>query len=128
MAENQIPRNDWKEALIPVVVCYCVFGILGIFGNVFTINYYSSIATPSTTYLIRSLAISDLVISTTLIADCMQLLFVTTSNLKVVCQVIKWFTLSGLNTSGFIAVGIAFHRHRKICRPFKKQLPLTHKG
>ena len=71
--------------------------------------------------MIRSLAVSDLLVNVVMIVDCSQLLFITMINYNVICKVVKWLvTWASTNIGVFIWL-IASDRHRKICKRFEKQ-------
>lgn len=113
---------------VPITAGLCVLGCVGLVGNIFTLMFYRSIPASSTVMFIRRLALVDLFINILMFSEGVEILLMTRKGvaLNLACKLTKVVSIWVNSTSAIYIWMIAMDRHRKICKPFSKQLNLKH--
>ncbi|CAG2219699.1 unnamed protein product [Mytilus edulis] len=121
-------NNHLARILIPAAVYLCIILVSGVIGNVMVLLVYG-FRIKKTTYAILILILAGLDLMTCLfgvpyhiLSVVYPLMFVWTGFCKCVSFFLHFATIS----SAFIVNVIAYDRYRKICKPFQRQLSLTH--
>ncbi|VDI64925.1 Hypothetical predicted protein [Mytilus galloprovincialis] len=121
-------NNHLARILIPAAVYLCIILVCGVIGNVMVLLVYG-FRIKKTTYAILILILAGLDLMTCLfgvpyhiLSVVYPLMFVWTGFCKCVSFVLHFATIS----SAFIVNVIAYDRYRKICKPFQRQVSLTH--
>lgn len=125
--KNQIvtSHESFSNTRLVIAVSFCVCGCFGIFGNSLAIAFYRKTTTTSTIALIRGLALSDLFVNILLFVDCLQFLWASTNIPGIVCKVEKWLVIWAATSSGLFVWMISTDRHKRICKPFEKQISVS---
>ncbi|CAC5403363.1 unnamed protein product [Mytilus coruscus] len=121
-------NNHLARILIPSAVYLCILFVSGVIGNVMVLLVYG-FRIKKTAYAILILILAALDLTTCLfgvpyhiLSVVYPLMFVWNGFCKIVSFLLHFATIS----SAFIVNVIAYDRYRKICKPFQRQLSLTH--
>lgn len=126
-SENQTllsqAQHEIFMRLLPVIVCMVVVGIVGILGNILTIIFYVSKSRrcPSTIQ-ISCLATVDLLVCFMVVPNIVEMVININYDQSFMCKLTHFFGLWTIASSCLILWIIALDRHRKICKPFVKQM------
>ncbi|XP_045213809.2 D(2) dopamine receptor A-like [Mercenaria mercenaria] len=119
-------RYDIFRHLLPVIVYMILFGAAGIVGNILTFIFYTFKSKRSTTVmLIACLAMVDLIVCVLFIPNIIEMWVNVKYTASFICKLAHFVGLWAVACSGLILWVVAIDRHRKICRPFGKQMTLV---
>ncbi|XP_076082458.1 uncharacterized protein LOC143053543 [Mytilus galloprovincialis] len=120
--------NQLARILIPATVYLCIILVMGVIGNIIVLIVYGfRVRKTAYTILILILAALDLItclfgVPYHILSVVHPLMFVWNGFCKSVSFILRLTTMSSV----LVVNVIAYDRYRKICRPFQRQLSLTH--
>lgn len=119
-------QNEIFLRLIPVIVVMAAFGAIGLLGNILTITFYvGNVKRSPSSVQITCLAVADLVVCMMIVPNILEMVFNVNNNHVFLCKFTHFMGFWGVATSCLILWIIALDRHRKICKPFVKQITIT---
>ncbi|XP_053404181.1 D(2) dopamine receptor-like [Mercenaria mercenaria] len=118
-------QNEIFMRLFPVVVYIAVLAFVGLIGNVLAMIFYTLESKRTTTVnLIIVLSIVDFNVCVFLIPKLVEMIVNIRHSQRFLCKVTQFVSLWAIATSCFLLWIIAIERHRKICKPFAKQITI----
>jgi hypothetical protein len=116
-------QNDIFIHLLPVIICMSVIGAVGIFGNILTFIFYAFKCKHSTQNVqIACLAFVDFIVCL-MIAHVMYLFYMNVNYTnRYLCKLSYFVVWWAIACSCLMICLIAIDRHRKVCKPFSKQI------
>ncbi|XP_045202019.1 cholecystokinin receptor type A-like [Mercenaria mercenaria] len=119
-------QKEILQRLLPDIISLVIFCAIGIFGNILTLTFYAKRAKRSSTLImITSLAAVDVAVCIALILSIWELAVIVTSYHSAVCKLTHFFGRWTVGSSCFVLWIISIDRHRKICKPFGKQVTVS---
>jgi hypothetical protein len=116
-------QNEVFIRLLPVIVCMAIVCVIGLLGNVFAFIFYMFKSKRTTsTIQIACLAAVDFLVCMMIIPNIAEMAVNVKHDQPFLCKLSHFFGLWTIGSSIFILWLIALDRHRKICKPFTKQL------
>ncbi|XP_045189934.2 neuropeptide CCHamide-2 receptor-like isoform X2 [Mercenaria mercenaria] len=109
--------------LLPVIVCMAVVGVVGILGNIFAFIFYAfKVKRTACTVQIACLSAVDFLVCVMIIPNIVEMAVNVKYDQPFLCKLTHFLGLWTIGSSCFILWLIALDRHRKICKPFAKQM------
>lgn len=111
--------------LLPVIILTAFLCAVGITGNILAMVFYATRCKQTTTVtLIQFLAIVDMVVCFLIIPKVVEMIVNIEYTVSYFCKLTHFLSLWAIACSCFILWVISIDRHRKICKPFAKQITL----
>lgn len=111
--------------LLPVIILTAFLGAVGIIGNVLAMMFYATKCKQTTTVtLIKYLTVVDMIVCFLIIPKVLEMIVNIEYKVSYLCKLTQFLSLWTIVCSCFILWVISIDRHRKICKPFAKQITL----
>ncbi|XP_053404994.1 cholecystokinin receptor type A-like [Mercenaria mercenaria] len=118
-------QHDIFMSLLPVIVCGAILGAVGIIGNIFAMIFYTTKSKVTTTViLIISLTIVDFIVCLLVIPNLVEVILNVGNSQRFLCKVTHFLSLWTIASSCILLWVISIDRHRRICKPFAKQIKI----
>ncbi|XP_045214271.2 chemerin-like receptor 1 [Mercenaria mercenaria] len=116
-------QREVSSRLLPVIVCMAVVGVVGILGNIFAFIFYTfKVKRTPCTVQIACLSAIDFLVCVMIIPNIVEMAVNVKYDVPFLCKLTHFLGLWTIGSSCFILWLIALDRHRKICKPFAKQM------
>lgn len=114
--------------LMPAVVFIAVLLVVGLVGNISAFYYYGfKVKARPAQCFIFSLTIFDLMICCiSMPMEIIDIRYYHSFPSEIICKTLRFVNYFASIASGCTLIAIAVDRYRKICKPFNKQLTITH--
>ncbi|XP_045202025.2 D(3) dopamine receptor-like [Mercenaria mercenaria] len=113
------------KRLLPVIVCIAILGAVGIIGNILAMIFYTTKSKRTTTVnLIISLSIVDFMVCLLVIPNLTEVILNVGNSQRFLCKVTHFLSLWSIASSCILLWVISIDRHRRICKPFAKQITI----
>ncbi|XP_045200402.1 alpha-2 adrenergic receptor-like isoform X2 [Mercenaria mercenaria] len=111
--------------LLPVIVCIAILGAVGIIGNILAIIFYTTESKRTTSVnLIISLSIVDFMVCLLVIPNLVEVILNVGNSQRLLCKVTHFLSRWTIASSCILLWVISIDRHRRICKPFAKQITI----
>ncbi|XP_053404182.1 5-hydroxytryptamine receptor 1A-beta-like [Mercenaria mercenaria] len=118
-------QHDIFMRLLPVIVCGAILGAVGIIGNIFAMIFYTTKSKGTTTVnLIISLSVVDFIVCLLVIPNLVEVILNVGNTQRFLCKATHFLSLWTVASSCILLWVISIDRHRRICKPFAKQIKI----